>query len=498
MVSVFFATILLTSTVALSLPNLLNGSSGDSPANRYAVDQQAKFCGFDAAKSNKYITEYKIPTECTNPLAITSDKDGNVWFVQSNTGKIVKFNPQSKSFTEFDNAVFPKSGVSMMWGVDQTDDGSFWFTDAVFQSIWKFSPSEKTYSRLGFPTNNTLPQKIQAFGSDLIYNDFTGGTLSILTPSEKTASIFSVPQIFNGSVAGDFAVDERENIWYTAWIPKSTGALVQFDYGRYMNSQTNNTMFSDYVNLFALPSDATAIYGMDVSNGKIWMADSASSYFFSFDPVTKQFTKYITSDPPQFAYGNVTGIIKTPVSGPYWIKSTDDGKIAFNEQTANRIALMDTKSESLVEYAVPSKNPNWADCGNRNDCGLAQVFDFTVNNDKVWFTEWAQNNIGVLDTSIEIPIKIELDTNTISLKPGESKNLSLNVITSTNVSLITSKTSDSLSISLNSPKAFVGSKIMDVTISASQESVPGTYKVLLGAQAENVYVSKFVTVIIES
>src|SRR3989338_7428116 len=499
LVSVFFGTILLTSTVALSLPNLLNISPSDMPANHYSVAQQAQFCGIGTAKSNAYVKEYKIPTDCTNPLAITTGMDGNIWFVQSNTGKIVKFNPQSESFTEFENTFWPKGGVSMTWGIDHAADGSLWFTDDVFNSIWKFSPSDKSYQRLGLPSNNTLPQKIEAFGSDLIYNDFVGGTLSVLTPSEKSASIFSIPQIFNGSVAGDFAIDEK-NIWYTSWIPQSTGVLVQFDYKGLVNSQTNYTTFAQYIEFFDLPKDASTINGLDLSNGKLWMADTSSSFFFSFDPVTSQFTKYVTSDPPQSAYGNATGIIKTPVSGPYWIKSTDDGKIVFNEQTANRIAMMDTKSESLVEYAIPSKNPNWADCGNMKDCGLAQVFDFTIIGDKIWFTEWAENNISVIDTSIKLPIEINLDTDTISLKAGESKNLGMLISSQQNLdaSLIISKTSDSLSVYSDSPNPSLASKSIDVTITASQEAVPGIYKILLGAQTESVSVSKFVTVVIET
>jgi len=36
--------------------------------------------------SNDYVKEYKIPTACTQPLAITVDHNGIVWFAQTNTG----------------------------------------------------------------------------------------------------------------------------------------------------------------------------------------------------------------------------------------------------------------------------------------------------------------------------------------------------------------------------------------------------------------------------
>ena len=52
-----------------------------TPADNFPDNQRTTFCSSGGdAKSTKYVTEYLIPTECTNPLAITSDYDGNAWF----------------------------------------------------------------------------------------------------------------------------------------------------------------------------------------------------------------------------------------------------------------------------------------------------------------------------------------------------------------------------------------------------------------------------------
>jgi len=133
-----------------------------------------------------------------------------------------------------------------------------------------------------------------------------------------------------------------------------------------------------------------------------------------------------------------------------------------------------------------------------NNCGLVQVFDFSIYGEKICFTEWVENNIGVLDTIVTLTLTIELDSDTISLVPGESKNLSLIISASQNLdaSLVISTTSDSLDVYSDSPKTFqLESESIDVTISTSSESVPGTYKILLGVQTEDVSVSKFVIVI---
>ncbi len=524
-VTIFFGTILLTSTVALSLPNLL-GVSLTTPGSNYTPEQQDRFCGPDTpAKSTAYVQEYKIPTYCTNPLAITTGPDGNVWFVQSNTGSIAKFDVQTKEFTEFANQMRP-AGTSMSWGMDYSPyDGAFWFTDDIFDSIWKFSPSDESYRVLNLPapTNNTLPQKIEVFGANLIYNDFTSGLLSIITPVGGSASILLIPPTLNGSVASDFATDSGGNIWYASWVPGSDvpGNLVRFDYPAYNDAMSvgiDPPVFSEYMDVIELPEDATTINGIDYVRGggigdRVWMADTANSFFFSFDPFLMQFTKYVTSEPTISSYGNATGLVKDPVSGPYWMENAGDGRIVFNQQTANRIAVMDTAAESLVEYVIPSRNPNWGDCDTMDDgCGLAQVFDFVVRGqDEVWFTEWVVNNIGVVDISSGIiPFSITLvnDEHTV-LAPGGSAVVDLVVLSGNNtvgdVSLVASSAdprhvgidivtdldkSGLFEIEPGLPKA------ASVEVFASDGAVPGTYKVLFGLQTDEITVGQFITVMV--
>ena len=55
----------------------------------YSDDQVLQFCSANEyAMSNEYVKEYKIPTACTQPLAITVDHNGIVWFAQTDTGKV--------------------------------------------------------------------------------------------------------------------------------------------------------------------------------------------------------------------------------------------------------------------------------------------------------------------------------------------------------------------------------------------------------------------------
>ena len=527
-VSIFFATIMLTSLTAGVLLNNTPPTSENpeititgTPADNFPDAQRAQFCGSNTSKSTDYVQEFSIPTLCTNPLAIVTDYDGNVWFTQTNTGKVAKFDPVTKVFTEYDNPLWPKGGRSMMWGIDYAPDGSVWFTDETYDSVWKFSTLDEKYERLSYPSEgNSLPQKLLVDGSQIIINDFTGNKLTFLDPTQSGDDVIylSIPSPVDNSVTADFALDASNNVWFTNWLYQQGGVLVKFNQNGYVDSVSNSDEkflpLLDFIEIFELPVELLTPNGAVVANdGTIWLADTTSSYFFNFDPVTEKFTQYVTSDPLPATYGNQTGIVKTPISRPYWIESDDQGRIVFNTQNANNISVMDPTSQSLIEYHIPSKNSHWGDCDPGTgmmlaDCGLAQIFDFTVDGTKIWFTEWVENNIGVVDTSTELPLDIQLKSNTLTLTPGDSKDFEFIVSPKSQkdllgISLILSSTHDFLNIDLtdNSPESFQldsdAPRPITVVIHSSDDAEPGVYKILVGAQASDVAISKFITVTIE-
>jgi len=507
----------------------------------YSDDESLQFCSTnEKALSNEYVKEYKIPTACTQPLAITVDPNGIVWFAQTNTGKVAKFDPLTEMFTEYDNPVWkeaekifvvsaiennvqPKKLRSMIWGMDYFPDGSIWFTDEVTDAIWKFSIDEESYDRISYSQiddgKSSLPQKLIIDGSKIIINDFTGGRLSFLDYAQDKQGLrhYSIPALplseSGDAVTSDFAIDSNKNIWYTNWIPSGVGVLVKFDYPGYEfqsaeGEVSQGLLLQDFVEWYNFPNGLTTPNGVAVGpNQKIWLADTSSSYFFSFDPKTEEFTKYITSVPTIDSYGNASGAINNPVSRPYWIEH-HDGNLIMNEQTANRIGVFNPSSETLVEYTVPSRNPNWADCSEIDVglyCGVAQVFDFVAVGEKIWFTEWVENNIGVVDTSTPLPFSIDINTNQITLEKGQTVKITLKSTIAPNstgsainakVNYSTTSTFSDLTIKpeLNDFSLSDDPITISVEITASEYALSGTHKVLLGAYTYDVAISQFITV----
>jgi len=220
----------------------------------YSDDELSQFCSAnELAGSNEHVKEYKIPTACTQPLAITVDHNGIVWFAQTNTGKIAKFDPLTETFTEYDNSVWknverifvasaiennaePTKLRSMMWGIDYFPDGSIWFTDEATDAIWKFSIDDESYNRISYSQTeegkpSSLPQKLVIEGSKIIIKDFTGGRLSFLDYAQNEQGLlhYAIPSVMEDAVTSDLAIDSVKNVWYTNWIPSGQGILVKFE-----------------------------------------------------------------------------------------------------------------------------------------------------------------------------------------------------------------------------------------------------------------------------
>ena len=494
----------------------------------YSSDQALQFCSTNEyAMSNEYVKEYKIPTACTQPLAITVDHDGMVWFAQTNTGKVAQFDPLTETFTEYANPVWenieksfilnaiannavPEKLRTMIWGMDAFPDGSIWFTDERTDAIWKFSINSESYDRISYTQiddeDSSLPQKLVIDGSKIIINDFTGGKLSFLDYAQDRQGLrhYAIPSVMEDAVTSDFAIDSNKNVWYTNWVPSGQGILVKFDYPEYeyesaKGEVTQGLLLQDFIEWYNFPVGLTTPNGVAVGpDQKIWIVNTSSNYFFSFDPKTEEFTKYVTSVPTSDSYGNFG---KNPVSNPYWIEHSD-GNLIMNEHNANRIGVFNPSSETLVEYTVPSRNPNWADCEGIEYCGVAQVFDFAVDGKKIWFTEWVENNIGVVDTSIPLPFSIDIDTKEITLKKGETavvtlqvtKTPSQHIIQSINVNYSSTSTFSDIIIkpTLNNFSPSDVPTTISIEVTASEYALSGTHKILLGAYTDDIAISQFI------
>ncbi len=529
----FLGGILITSTIVIAIPGLAP-TEFDGPesmkladydySTNYEEGERARFCGSGQPPgSTDYVREFLIPTACSNPLAVAVDFDGIPWFVETNTGAVAKFDPATETFTEYPNPSWPVGARSMTWGADHAANGALWYTDEWSNSLWAFNTLNGMHGHIEYPGGevDALPQRLVVDGSRIIVNDFTGNVLTFLDSANPDAFTVAPSPIDMAHTSG-FAPDDEGYIWYTSWaFMQGPGFLVNFDYERYMDAATTLDQMSppimDYVKLYELPSHLLTPNGVTVSDtGTIWLADTSSSSVYEFNPQLGMFVQYVTADPMPSTYGNDTGVIKSPISRPYWIDTDDNGRIVFNSQTSNNISIIDPFMQKIVEYHVPSKNPLWTDCsvldgpdaGNStvqkeagmDRCGIAQIFDFDIHGDKIWFTEWAENKIGVVDTSVPLPFDVEALQDSFVASPGGSLEAGFTVVTSGDPGLpdpFALPAGPYIVVSKTAPVADYSPRTYGATITVLDDAPPGLYKVLLGAQSPDVAVGQFVTVVVQ-
>jgi virginiamycin B lyase len=101
-----------------------------------------------------------------------------------------------------------------------------------------------------------------------------------------------------------------------------------------------------------------------------------------------------------------------------------DDKIWFNEHEGNAMAYFDIRNPTLVEYQVPTKGRLWGNTSN--------PLKFTIDSKgSIWFTEWTENKIGVLEskkvTNLPLWLTVSKEPITLDASSGEGDKLMIYV-----------------------------------------------------------------------
>lgn len=386
----------------------LRGAISDTSAGKQMSEENKQFlCGTSFGKQNRFITEFSIPFPCSQPVGITVDGNDDIWVLATWSGYLMVFDPSSQTFTRYIEIPDWKTKGefgSMAWGMEFDREGNLWFTDQINNAVWRYFVDEDRFEMYRVPTRGSYPLNV-AFDSQgrVWFSQIFGRNLAVLDPSQvahnTTQGIteFKPPEsIFDPEVGtmtmGPVSVDDQDSIWFTAIDYPDGGQIVRFD--------------KDAGEFVAYDLHGAGIpFGINKDEkGKLWVNDHDSNLFFMFDTDTKKVVKYSTSLPTS---RNSTTTL------PYW-NNLRDGKLWFNEHEGNAIAYFDMNSSTLVEYQIPSRTEAWGNTTNP----LKFVID---SRGSVWFTEWSENKIGVLDAARaeELPISVSVSREDIVLDASE-------------------------------------------------------------------------------
>ena len=433
------AGVLLASTLAV-----VYSPPAPEPVPEMMDEGEALLCGSGIANSNRYIQEFLIPSDCSEPVGITVDKDGVVWFSESAARQIGSFDPRTEQFKEFPlpdamdrEKILP---VASTWDMKFDEEGNLWFPDVVTNAMWKFNPERESFEVYNIPTttefNTSYPINFNFDKNGKVwFSEIYGKKIGSLDPSSAQHGTSKGIREFSASVnletLGPLTFDADGNIWFTAITYPVSGKIMKFN--------PNNESFNSY----DLPEGISSPVGIVADkNGDLWINDHGTSAFFKLNPETNSTITYVTSlTRPSTSLGLYADCVNRPdgssltcgglpVSLPYWNTIDEQGRIWFNLHQGNSIDVFDPIAETLIEYFVPTQNSGWGSCeGYDQPCGIANPLQFTLAPDgKVWFTEWSENKIAVLNPNLPLPIELEVVNKDISVKQGEVAKIELKVI----------------------------------------------------------------------
>lgn len=407
---------------------------------------QLQFCGTDSRpNSNQYVQEYKLPQKCEMPLAVNVDDNGSkVWYISTKNGTIGEFDIKLGKFEKEKLVPIWKSRAepidsSQVWDMKSDKNGDLWFTDEKQNAIWRYFKSAQRFEMYKVPENSsffgtTYPVSLDFDENGNLYfvgirspSLWIGNLAKLRNGTSEGISKISIPtSAFRGIdpelvSTGSLAVDKKNGIvWISMLAFNTKGQLIKYD--------IRNKSFKTY----NMPEQLSSPVGIAIdSAGNPWVTDHGTSLFFKLDSSSGNITKFSTSKASARIFGgNDTSVPQGAYTLPYWIKSGYDGTLWFNEHTGNKIAKFDPGNLTLTEYWIPTQDNRWGQCVDPTvPCGIANALQFSVGhgNNQVWFSEWSENKIGMVNASKPPPILVSVSPPDVTIRRGQSSEIKVQV-----------------------------------------------------------------------
>ena len=420
----------------------------------------------------RYVDEYDVPTPSSAPLALTVDRNGIVWFTESNASKLARFDPATDTFREY--AV---PGVGDMWGITIDNQGNIWLTQYSLKGsispggsiepggngrLIRFNPTTGNFTVVDVSTPGGFPFRVTTDAAGRIwFTELLGNQIGFYDPATGQLQMYPVPTPFAGPA--DLTFDSHGMLWFTEAYNES---IAKFDPG--------TGTFDEY-HFYSLDPNqyVGSPVGISVTeDGIVWVADHGGNWVVEFNSTSQHVALYPTHFPPPEVY---------PISLVNDLLVDPQGKVWFTEHGGNSIGYLDPRTHKMVEFAIPTGPISTA-------LWLAQA-----PNGDLWFTEWSANKIGVVHANLPVPLDLSSSENQLSLPVNGEATLSL--VLSSSQEFMWSGTFDYSWPSYNQGDVNVtftpqntslsgeASSQTAATITISQHVLPGNYVLGLGFDA---------------
>src|SRR5208337_3551227 len=287
-----------------------------------------------------------------NPYGIIVDKNGVIWFAESGSGNIARYEPTTGTFSEFS---LPQAGTRPFY-LTIDDNGSVWASETQYNQIVKFDPTANSFKQYSIPTTGAVPGGIAADkNGNIWFTEEIGDKIGRLNPSTGNITEFQIPTA--DAIPIQTTIDANGSVWFTESKAGKIG-MVNPENGVISEFQPQNGTLLGPTGITTTP------------DGSIWFTEHAGNRITQFDPKNQSFQPYPIPTNQAFPFG-ITYHANT---------------IWFVEHIANAIGSLDLSTHTFSNFPVPN---------NSSDVQLLSV-DQLGN---VWFTLPASNVLGVLTST---------------------------------------------------------------------------------------------------
>jgi len=229
----------------------------------------------DEAMKIVYV-EYELPGPSRMPWSAAPDKDGNFWIpYYGNANKIARLNPKTGEVQEFP---VPNVGTAGIHSAVPAPDGSVWLTEQGANKLGKWDPNTKTITEY---QDAYLPgqEGVTVGGQKHTTRVAPDGTLwtsgspftSFNPETGKFTRFESVPSTYG------VAIDPKGNPWFAENRPGGSIGTVDPKTGK--------------VTKWRPPSGQPRRITVD-SDGTVWFAEYVAGKLGRFDPITQTFKEF--------------------------------------------------------------------------------------------------------------------------------------------------------------------------------------------------------------
>lgn len=413
-----------------------------------------------------FVKEYSMPNG-TWPNGILVARNGIVWTVGTMSHTLIGFDPNQGKIRSSYPIITPeekanktnpqsKQGFQMVWSIVEGTDGSIWFPEGGSDPLWRFDPNTEKFQVIHSISAAPMQMKVDQRSGNIWFTTFGSGTFGVI--QMIIGSKAGIKSNLNDSIASpEYKVTEfnlgndsfpsgiflqGDSVWITETL--NHNKLVEFKpivdaNGKVVNvtkvleiPSSSPSSSNQKKHLFTTPTDLV-VFANGNRPASIWLAEHGTSFITEYRIDSHSVIKFPTSSSPRHY-----------ITLPYWIAEPADHKgFWFNEHEGNRIAFFNTTAMALLEYEVPTRDPLNGYIAN----ALTLSADPNDKN-KVWFTEFNHDKIGVLDRSP--PIRFDFNSSaskiTILSSPNNTAQKNASPVAATlNVQVTTKKSFNSSS-----------------------------------------------------